>query len=278
MSEVAREVAGALRRSAKYGTLCEDTLLRMSDWAAGRHSTLKAATKAAKRKLHQVYGAYWAPADAGRIEELLSSLPARPKPEELRAVCREILAGHTSTAERLPVMDGLYEELFAATGTPSVVVDLACGLHPFALPWMPLAEDAEYFAFDIDHRLVDLVNDFLERLGHPPTATCLDLLVSVPEAPADVAFLLKSLPCLERQSAGASLRLLRQLRARRAVVSFPSKTLGGRDKGMADNYRNFVSTLSGELGAAVTVIEHPSEVFYVLDLSDLHQPDDERDL
>ena len=81
------DVVEHLRQSKKYRDLCDETLVRVADWALLRYPTLKAATKAAKRKLHQVYGAYVGTIDAGRLACLLDELdPNDPMP-----ICAEIL-------------------------------------------------------------------------------------------------------------------------------------------------------------------------------------------
>jgi 16S rRNA (guanine(1405)-N(7))-methyltransferase len=258
------ELIGVLKRSRKYANLCEDTLTRIADWAAARHKAPKSAIKAAKRKLHQVYGAYFDRLDLARVEELVQTLPSAATEDAVRATCREILACHASTAERLPLIDRLYPELLAATGAPSVILDLACGLHPFALPWMALPPQARYHACDIDHRLIDAVSLFLKRTGRRATAECRDILVSLPDGEADVAFLLKTVPCLEQQEPGATVRLLRRLRARHVVVSFPAKTLGGREKGMRDHYDRVMSRIAEELRAPTRRLDYPNETFYVV--------------
>ena len=56
--------ADALRSSHKYALLCDQALLRTASWAVARTGTVREAVKLAKRKLHQVHGAYvtgWKP-------------------------------------------------------------------------------------------------------------------------------------------------------------------------------------------------------------------------
>jgi 16S rRNA (guanine(1405)-N(7))-methyltransferase len=82
----------------------------------------------------------------------------------------------------------------------------------------------------------------------------------------DVVLLLKTLPCLEQQEKGASLRLLQSLRTRFVVVSFPRGSLGGRDKGMHENYSQFIRGIAGEMQVPFKAVETRTEDFYVLDL------------
>lgn len=258
------EIVSALRGSRKYRFLCEDTLRRVAGWAGARHSSRREILRAAKRKLHQAYGAYLEGADPAEIEARVKALPSDLSEEELRAVCLDILRRHASTEERAPFMEEAYREILRRTGTPHAVLDLACGLNPFAFPWMGLPGEVTYHACDIDQRIVPAVNAFFDRLGVAHSAACADVLVSVPEVEADVALLLKTLPCLERQEKGAGAAVLREVRARYVVVSFPTQSLGGREKGMREHYREEMRRIEGELGAGAEEIEFPTETFYVL--------------
>lgn len=258
------EIAAALRESRKYGCLCEDTLRRVARWAASRHARTKDAVKAAKRKLHQACGAYlggFDPAEAGAVAR---GLPNDPPRDVLRDACLGVLGRHVSTAERAPFMEEAYAEMFRRTGTPRVLVDVACGLNPFAFPWMGLPREVTYHALDIDGRIVSAADAFFARLGMEHSAACSDVLVSVPNVEADVALLLKTLPGLERQEKGAGARVLKELRARHVVVSFPVGSLGGRKKGMHAHYRGEMSRLADGLGVSVEEIAFPGETFYVL--------------
>ncbi len=264
------EVVALMRRGRKYATLADETLRRMAGWAARRHPSPRDAARAARRKLHQVYGAYLSPGDLGAAERLLAGVPADAPREAVAAAAREILGRHASSAERLGFMEALYRAIWEAAGGPQSigrVLDLACGLHPLALPWMGLEREVEYIACDLDLRLVSLVEAFRRRWGQAGRARAHDLLCGpLPRGAqrADVVLLLKTLPCLERQEAGAALRLLRSLSARLVVISFPAQSLGGREKGMRAHYETFAATLIEELGARAQRLDYPTETLHLL--------------
>ena len=144
------------------------------------------------------------------------------------------------------------------------MVDLACGLHPFALPWMGLDPEAYYAAYDIDGRLAAPVNALLKVLGRAPGMVCRDVLVSPPEDRADVALLLQAVPCLEQQERGTGVRLLERIRAECFVVSFPCQSLGGSSKGMEQHYEGLASRMADQLHFSVKKLAYPRETFYVL--------------
>jgi 16S rRNA (guanine(1405)-N(7))-methyltransferase len=161
-------------------------------------------------------------------------------------------------------VEKVYARIFGATGKPRTVLDVACGLNPFALPWMDLGRDVVYTAIDSDARIVEVVNGLLARMGLRPAGECRDGLVSCPEGPFDVALLLKAIPCVEQQEEGSGRRLLEWLNTHWIVVSFPTKSLGGREKGMRMNYGQFMNDMIDGLGFSVEMLDYPSEVFYVL--------------
>jgi 16S rRNA (guanine(1405)-N(7))-methyltransferase len=169
----------------------------MSQWAVERYDA-KIAVKAAKNKLHQVYGAYIEKMNIPKIQKRLNELSGNTDPRNLETTALKIMKYHASTSERIPFMEQFYTDLFTRIGKPRKVLDLACGLNPFAVFSMALAPETEYIACDIDTRLIAVINTFFNYLKRPYKAQCVDILVSLPELEpeADVVFLLKTLPCL----------------------------------------------------------------------------------
>jgi 16S rRNA (guanine(1405)-N(7))-methyltransferase len=259
------QVVTAVRESRKYRHICPDTILRTATWAAARSRSAKEATKRAKRKLHQVYGAYLDGWDPGALSELVEGVPHGADLESVRPICTAVMQQHTSTRERLDVIEGFYGKILGVTGVPRRVLDLGCGLHPFALPWMGLPEDVEYAAWDIDGRVVALVNGFFARVGLPQAARCQDVFAAEAGDEVDLAFLLKMLPCLEQQEKGSGARLLGRIRAPFVVVSFPARSLGGRDKGMAAHYGGTMEATLSDSGWRAEKIEAGRELLYVID-------------
>jgi 16S rRNA (guanine(1405)-N(7))-methyltransferase len=229
-------VVAAVARSKKYRTVCEDTIRRIGERELTRRGGVRAATKATKRQLHQIYGAFEEAINYDDVYPRLASAYEAGSQAEVKAGCRWALSLHSSTRERLPILDQFYAAIFSLTGEPASILDLGCGLNPLALPWMNLGTQTRYVALDIDAERVRFLNRYLALAGLEPAARCQDLLARPPEDAADVALLLKMSPSLERQEPGATLRLLALLNSSWIVVSFAVKSLGGREKGMLDHY------------------------------------------
>src|SRR5215213_1277631 len=163
------ELIEAVQSSQKYAAISEAMIrsIGLRELAARRN--LKAAIKATKNKLHQVAGAYL---DARLpYDEWLALLGAAARQgdketegqgdgaaddsrfpifnSQFRQACLTIMRHHASTRERLPILESFYATTLASLGPVRSVLDLACGLNPLALPWMPLAPDSCYYACDI---------------------------------------------------------------------------------------------------------------------------------
>jgi 16S rRNA (guanine(1405)-N(7))-methyltransferase len=262
MSEI-DTVYQKLKESKKYKYLCDDTLYRISDWALQRFEGKK-AVKAAKKKLHQVYGAYFEAFQPGKIQKLLDQIPDHADKKSLKPIALEIMRSHTSTSERLLSMEQFYPDIFERIEKPKKILDLACGLHPFAVLWMDLEPEVEYYAYDIDTRLTALINTFFGYLNRSYKAQCSDILVSIPIIEADIVFLLKTLPCFEQQEKGVSEKIITSLKAKHIVISFPSRSLTGKGKGMENYYHSFALELINRLNLEYFKLDYPNEIFYVI--------------
>lgn len=251
--------------SPKYRHLAPDLVRRVGARELAKRGSVREALDATRRKLHQVGGAYLAhrmPYD--RWLTVLRETHAGRDPTALQQACAAVMEHHASTRERLPILDRFYGEIFAAVGPVRSILDVACGLHPLSLPWMSLAPGVVYHAWEIYADLVAFLNDALPLLGVEARVEHRDALSGEITPAVDLAFLLKSLPCLEQLDEEAAHRLLDTLRARHVVVSFPSRGLSGRAKGMAENYEAHFAALSAERPWRVQRFAFPGELAFLI--------------
>lgn len=261
MDDPVPQLVAGLRASRNYRNVCDATLERVARWSLQRYPQPKHALKMAKNKLHQIYGAYMDTMNAEQIENRLASAT---DVSSLRSIGRDVLGSHASTRERMPLLESLYGALFDITGMPESILDLACGLHPFALPWMGIPPSTRYIPIDIDFRLAQLHNVLLSAVGMQPLARCEDLLAADRFESTQMVFLLKALPCLDQQDHDASNQVLSKLQAPWLVVSFPTRSLGGRAKGMQAHYAAQYQPLLQRHGHLAATLTFPNETFYVL--------------
>jgi len=258
------EIVCAVLAARKYHAVCPDTVRRIAEGELIKRGSVPKALKGTKSRLHQVYSAFEGAIDYGEAHRRLKTAYDTGSGSAIRDACRRVLRLHSSTRERLPILDTFYPEIWGMTGIPNILIDLGCGLNPLALPWMSLPHGARYYAYDIDAPRIEFLNRYFSLIGSPPLAAWQDVLCRPPETEADVALLLKTSPTLERQEKKGTLRLLQALKAPAVVVSFSVKSLGGKHKGMAAHYeRQFLSTVADE-SWQVTKLAFETELVFVV--------------
>lgn len=250
-------------KARKYANLSPDTVQRILNWAEARVKK-KEVDKTARKKLHQIYGAYFSQGNASAFEKAIKDQPATS--EESKAFCLELMELHSSSQERLEDLSGFYRQIFEITGKPERIIDLACGLNPLSYPWIHEHGAIPYIGFDIDQKTTQLMSDLLTSFGYPAQVHFNDLFLAIPvHQESDMVMLLKALPCLEQQEKGISVKLLTEIKSRFLIVSFPSKSLGGKSKGMETNYEAFLQSVIQETSHTLQKITLEREIIYVLE-------------
>ena len=227
----------------------------------------KEIVKNVKSKLYQVSGAYRNDnLNYSDLKEKLSDVTPETPLAELKPVCLEIMHTHASTRERSGILDELYAEIFNDMPQPKTICDLACGLNPFSIPWMPLEPGFRYEAFDLFSDMSDLINCFFEKRGIDGNASQANLLYGLPGGPYDLAFLFKVIPCLEQIDKFGGRKILSQLSysARYAAVSFPGASLSGKEKGMPKNYEVHFMNIVDQDAWEIRKVKFPTELVFIM--------------
>lgn len=258
-------LVNAVLASSKYRSVCKEFIRSIGCRELAKRRTLKEALKATKNTLHQVGGAYL---DRGVsyavwLDELREASQSGDR-DALLNVCMNIMGHHSSTRERLQILDEFYTTTLAELPPIRTVLDVACGLNPLAIPWMPLTERVEYFAYDVYQDMVDFLNEGMAILGVQGYARACDMIQSGPTVRADVALVLKAMPCLEQIDKSAGIRLLDAIKADHLLVSFPVHSLGGRDKGMAIHYEVRFRKLVASKGWSIQRFEFATELAFLV--------------
>ena len=240
-----------LLAAKKYAEVCPDTLRRVAEEAAGRYKKPKDAEKAAKEALHGITGAFM---DSGLIKQARQLLDSGDIEGALKL--------HSSTKERMPIAE-FYDELFRRTGKPDSVLDIACGLNPIYLGSIGIAVTG----IDIGGAQIGLINEWAQKSGYSVQCVVGDALCDgfIPEGVWDMALVMKLLPVLETQKKGSAKRLLEQLPVGKAVVTFPTRTLGGRKVGMEQHYTEWFESIVPECFAIKDRYICNFELVYILE-------------
>jgi 16S rRNA (guanine(1405)-N(7))-methyltransferase len=258
----------AVLASSKYKNIDVDFIRYVGMQELSSHRNLKEAIKSTKNKLHQVGGAYQtsAPRYSVWLDELKFAKRSGNE-EHFLATCKWIMQNHSSTRERLPILEQFYGTIFANLPPINSVIDIACGLHPLAVPWMPLSGDVQYSAYDIYEDMIGFLKESLALMPVQGFAEVSDVIHSCPTQKVDIAFILKAIPCLEQVDKSAGLRLLETLNADHLVVSFPAQSLGGKNKGMTTNYESRFYTLVEHKPWSIQRFEFPGELVFLVSKS-----------
>lgn len=266
-NETLRQAAEDILASKKYRHLHlpPETVTALLTAEFERFGKIKPAVKSARQKLHNIVAAYLGDPDYEQaIGWLNNNLPQAP-PQAEQAMCEQLLSQHASTRERLPNLREFYRTIFAVTGKPSVIIDLACGLHPFGLPWMSLPHTIQYHAYDLHLPRIELIQAYFSQRYPKSKAHHQDILLDIPILPADVAFLFKETHRMEKRAKECSVPLWQQLNVNWLVISLPAFSLN-QQHNLREGHRNLVNNLLDKtrLSWQQTIAEVDGEMLFFL--------------
>ena len=193
-----------------------------------RHPKVEVALNNTKAILHNVVAPYLDDVDYPQAKKQVEEAFALGNEEAIRQTALKILEQHESTRERLPYLEQFYEVIRTVCRPLSIIIDLACGLNPLALPFMGMTELVRYYAYDIHQPRVELINQFFKGWGLEPLAEVRDVLVHPPQIQADAAFLFKEAHRMEKRRKGSSRDLIKVISARVVFISLPTRSLDRR--------------------------------------------------
>ncbi len=254
------ELTRGILSSRKYSVLNADFVHETAAREAFKHRSFAEADKAVRARLHQLCASYVDERSLAKAQKLVGEADFAST-EAAAEVCSDVLSLHISSRERLTSYRTFYTEVCAVTGVPDALLDIACGLNPFSLPYMPVRPRVVY-AVDVHAGCVSLCNALFRKLGMQETAVCGDALTR-PLPRADVALVQKLLPLLEHERADAA-SFLRGIPAEHIVCTYPTASLSGRAKGMKAHYEELCKKqFPGEMNV-VYQNEIGRELVYIL--------------
>lgn len=265
-NEQLEELFSLVTASDKYASISPDLIREIGAKELAKRRNLKEAVKETRNKLHQVGSAYQEkPIPYAFWQDELAKLPSDLHDEEVMATLKQQLSMHASTAERLSILPHFFIDALDSIGPLTSILDLACGLNPLCLPWMPVAPDVEYIACDIYADMTGYLNDWFAHFRINGKASVVDLTQIVPAAPVQVALLLKTIPCLDQVDKHAAKRLLSELKAKYILASFPAHSLGGKSKGMLINYETRFNQLTEGESWKITKMDFTGELAFLIE-------------
>ncbi len=240
------ELTAELLQAPKYRALAlpPETVRSLLEQELARHRNPRTAIKAAREKLHQIVAPYLGDPDYAAAAVALQAAFAAGE-QAVRQTCTQLMAAHASTHERIALLEHFYPRLFALTGQPQTILDLACGLNPLSFPWMGLPTSTRYHAYDLHGPRCQLLAHYFALQGLPPLVEQADILVHPPQVQADVAFFFKEAHRFEQRQHGCNRAFWQALNVRWLLVSLPITDLTGHHSLLERQRRLIYETLSG---------------------------------
>ena len=258
-----QEIINSVINSKKYSTISYEIVERISVEMSKRYKKKKDIIAETKKQLHIIY------------ESFLTSncqLVAKDKIEKYNGLnlledidfSKELLSLHVSTKERIGYESEIYSYISQFISEECILADVGCGFNPFALPFF-INRPSKYFAYEISVDTVDVLNLYFDKVEKKAyKASILDAVSSVPPEHINMMFAFKLLPLLQQQKKGRAIDFLTQASFDNAIVSFPIKSISGKNKGMEEFYSSFIED---NLPSTITIIDRVvinNELFYAL--------------
>lgn len=217
--------------------------------------------KSIRRELRAVYGIYQTPS-APKIRGYLAKLKKELKTKQLEQTIplhKKILALHLSSKERLALYPRFYKDIFAITGKPSSILDLACGLNPFSYPFMQL-KDLTYTAIELNKKDADIIQAYFNIVKIKGKAIALDIIKkSLKNYSSDICFAFKLFDLIPNKIIE---RIVTELKVKWIIASFPTKTI--TQARMVYIRRGGFQRMLKRLGYSYKKVRYSNELVYII--------------
>lgn len=263
--EAAAKLASQILSKPKYRNINipAATVVSLINEAAVNCKNPKEINKAVEEKLHNIVALYLGEADYSVFYDRLDEVLATGSRDELLRFSRELLSGHQSTEERLNDIDTFYDTIFSHTGVPSVIADVACGLHPFALPFMNLPANACYCAYDLNEPRINAIDTYIKKLGYAGGGFHEDILVNPPEREFDAVFFFKEAHRFEKRKKGCLNEFFKSMNTHCLVVSLPIRDLHNVYD-LSERHDALIEKAAEGMNWEISTADHGSERLYFI--------------
>jgi len=264
LSMDASEVVTEVLKSKKYSSIDEKMVNRIALEMSKRYKKKKDIIKAVKKELHIIHGLFLHDDCHFISNEMLLKEADRKGSISNMQLSESIMNLHSSTQERLNEAKEIYSFIGQFIESDFAIMDIGCGFNPFSIPFYE-AEPKNYIAYDINADTIKLINSYFDLIEKPSYhAEIFDVILTTPNIFANTVFLLKLLPLIEQQKKGRVTSLLEELKFDTAIISFPLKSVTGKQKGMEMFYSSF---MENNLPLSLKIADKmcfSNELFFVL--------------
>lgn len=226
-------------------SLLED--VREKDWNL-RSKEYKYFKKEVRKRLRRLHGVFYKDRSKGLTDWKI------------------LLKRHRSTSERYPFFVQIYK--WVESLDVDSLMDLGCGYNPFSYN---LFENVKtFYCVDINKEDKAIVNEFLNESGLDGFYEVKDLTnkkqydyIIEKSEDYDITFMLKVLDSLESLQKDISFSLLKDLKSKYLLVSFPLKSISGKEE-FSTQRKWFLQAVKDSDYEIVKVEEFGPEKYYLL--------------
>ena len=254
-----KTVLDSIKDSKNYKDICSKTIEKLVEQESPKYKKNKDIEQSVRTKLH-----LWAKMFFSDFNKSKKALLSGEKLD--REFYLQVIKRHCSTTERYDFLEEFFDDILSNCGEINSVIDIGCGFNPISYICFAKKHAKKYFAYDIVGECIEFLNLCFKDLEKDYVASVLDASQDTPTEVADVAFLFKILPLLEQQKQGKSKELINSLNAKKFVVTYPTKTLGGKNVGMYNKYKEDLNDLCKNCGLKMIFEkEYKNEIMFILE-------------
>jgi 16S rRNA (guanine(1405)-N(7))-methyltransferase len=200
--------------------------------------------KEIRRRIREVHGVFSKePISRQKKEKYLYELKTGAA-DKKEIIIQKILASHQSTFERMNNYEELYKKIFEDYDSSKnqkkplgKIIDLGCGYNPFAYTYISaLGFNPEYFAVDINKEDAEFIQRYFDATKIKGRSEVIDLtedeglkIIEDESKNSKICLMFKLLDSLEAKKRGSSAKLMNAVNSKRIIVSFPLKTISGKN-------------------------------------------------
>jgi 16S rRNA (guanine(1405)-N(7))-methyltransferase len=217
----------------------------------------KDVEKEVRNKLHQIWGTYFA------------SIPDYKKLAQKvtngQIMTKDLLRIHVSTSERVDFIEDFYNQIFKDIKEIKSVLDIGCGFNPLSVEYMKLANGVQYMCLDIDSSELDFLKEVLSSNRNIVFEFLQTSILDYEIKNVDVIFMLKLLQNIEQQKKNKGIEVFIDAmnKAKYVVVSFPTKSVTGKSKGMENSYSTWFEKVLSENSIKSSMLNFKNEIVYI---------------
>ncbi len=253
-----QEIKNNIQGSKIYSVICESAVDKLIQREIPKYKKKKDVEQSVRAKLHA-----WITMFYDNYNKVLKNIDDDNMGDEF---FKQLIKTHISTKERFEFLQEFFDDVQNVVGEVGSIIDFGAGFNPIAYFLYTNNKNVEYTAIDAEKNGVEALNLCFKSMGVNGVAFAQDVLDFNIDKKYDVCFMFKLLPLLEQQKRGSALEIVRRVNSHFLCISYPTKTLSGKNVGMYNKYKNDIQTIMQNCDAKLIFEkEYKNEILFILE-------------